>query len=153
MSTKNIAIAMASLSLGLGLPTAYAGAPNVYQCQGDNVALSYSIGSNKTASVNLLLGKSLFTADQTTLTSQATVMGAVKTMALKIVPDVETTSASFIIPSINLGTNALGTVIDKVTFASQLIITTTATPFMTTPYVGVTNRSKYIGITCRAAIL
>lgn len=61
--------------------------------------------NNKTL-LDLNVDKTNYSVDNKNIETQTTVMGDVKSLTIKILPDVEVKKASFIIPSINLGTNA-----------------------------------------------
>jgi len=154
MSVKKVLIGIAGLLLGLSLTQVYADTPNFYSCKGKDVSLTFDTTNlaNSTL-VNLNLGKKNYTAGEANIETQTTVMGDVKTLLIKIVADVEVKKASFIIPTINLGTDSSGELISEAKFKSQLVITTIATPFISTPYIGVVNKSDYIDLICKASLV
>ncbi len=154
MLTKKMFINMAGLLLAFGSTQALSDTPNFFECKGHDVSLTFSTpGIASSTHINLNLGKKNYTAGKRDIETQATTMGDVKTMTLKFVPDVEIKKASFIIPAINLGENLAGEYIGQATFKSQLALTTIATPFIATPYIGVINKSRYIDLTCTASLV
>ncbi|MDD5273059.1 MAG: hypothetical protein PHU14_10105 [Methylovulum sp.] len=155
MSVKKMSIGLVGLLLGLAGAQAHADAPNYYQCKGDNIAITFydHSGLNNTTLLNVKLGNSKYSADGTNIESKATVIGTVKSLTVKILPDVEVKKASFIIPTINLGQNFNSEFVRDVSFKSQLAITTIATPFISTPYIGVVNSSQYFDLNCKASLV
>ncbi|MDO9106266.1 MAG: hypothetical protein Q7U57_15040 [Methylovulum sp.] len=154
MSAKKMLAGVTGLLLGLGLTqVAHADIANFYECKGKDVSLTFSTsGIASSTYASLYLGKKNYTADDSTLETQATVMGDVKTLTLKFIPDVEIRKASFIIPEINLGQDASGE-FGNANFSSQLILTVIATPFIAGPYLGVVNPSRYIDLKCKASLV
>jgi hypothetical protein len=155
MSGKKVAVSAFGLLLGLGLNLAHAEQANYYECQGKDIALNFYDKSsiNQTTWLDLRIGKTNYTADDTSLESHPSVMGKVKSLVIKFHPDLDIKKASFIIPSINLGTNFAGNFTGSAKFKSQLVITTIATPFIAGPYIGVVNASKYYDINCKALLV
>lgn len=156
--TKKILMCILSLFSCIALSQAYAESPNLYNCRGNNVALSFrtfSFGpvTTTTRFLTLDIGNKRYTAGNANIETKKTVMGDVKTITLKIIPDLEIRKASFILPEINLGQNFLGDFVDKVSFKSQLVLTNIATPFIAPPYVGVVNKSNYIDLNCTASLV
>jgi len=141
----------------VGLSQAYADSPSVYTCKGKDVALTFStiafgLESRDTVFLTLDLGKKRYTAGKANIESHKSVMGDVKSITLKFIPDVSISKASFILPEINLGQTFTGEFIDTVKFKSQLALTTIATPFIVPPYVGIVNKSNYVDLDCTATL-
>jgi len=156
MSVKKMPVAIVGLLLGLGLAQAHAEAPNYYECHGKDISLKFYDHSyvNGTTLFNLNLDKKSYSVnDDANIETQATVMGDVKSITTKILPDVSVKKASFIIPTINLGVNVAGDLISNVNFKSKLIVTTIATPFISNVYIGVVNTSKYYDLSCKASLV
>lgn len=155
---KKIALCIFSLFSSLFVAQVYADNPNLYVCKGQNVSLTYrtfSFGpvTPDTIFLNLTIGTKTYTAGKSNIQSQKTIIGDIKTTTLKFIPDVSIKDASFVLPQINLGQNFQGTFVDKVGFKSQLVLTTIATPFIATPYIGIVNRSNYIDLNCTASLV
>jgi hypothetical protein len=126
--------------------------PNFYSCTAKDVSLSFYVRPNlKTTELEYLtIGKQSYTDSGDQIETSTTPFGDVKTILTQILPDVFVKKASFVIPTIELGTNALGHYTDQVKFKSELILTTVATPFIAGPYIGLVNDSKYISLNCIA---
>lgn len=158
--TKKTLLSILSLFFCFAIAQAegYSESPNLYICKGENVALRFRTFSKgpetkDTIFLTLDLGKKHYEAGKASIESKNTVMGDVKTITLKFIPDLEIRKASFILPAINLGQNFLGEYIDKVSFKSQLILTNIATPLIVPPYIGVVNKSNYIDLNCTASLV
>ena len=147
-----------ALFAGFVFTQAYADSPNRYVCKGDGVSLTYTTiafgpVTPDTVYLTLFLGNKKYTAGNKNIETHKSVMGDVKSITYKILPDVEIKKASFILPEINLGTNFVGNFIDRVNFKSQLALTTIATPFAPPPFVGIVNKSSYIDLNCTAILI
>lgn len=156
--SKKIILQIFSLLASLFAVHAYADSPNLYTCTGQNVTLTYrtfAFGPEPpdTTFLNLTIGTKKFSAGKANLQSQRTPIGDIKTATLKFIPDLEIKIASFILPQINLGQTFDGKLVNKAGFKSQLVLTTIATPFIPTPYIGVVNRSNYIDLNCTASLV
>ncbi len=156
--SKKFLICIFSLFSSLFLTQAYADSPNLYTCKGNNVSLTYrtyAFGpvTRDTVYLTIDIGNKSYSAGKANIESKSTTIGDVKSIVLKFLPDVSIKKASFILPEINLGQNFLGDFIDRISFQSQLVLTTIATPFFPGPYIGVVNKSTYIDLNCTASLV
>lgn len=156
--SKKIVAAILGVFSTLAFSQAYADLPNLYTCKGTNVAFSYrtyAIGPETidTVFLTLDLWNKHFTAGKANIESKKTVIGTILTTTVQFMPDVFIKKASVILPAINLGQNFQGDFITKASFKSQLVLTTIATPFIPTPYIGVINKSNYIELNCTASLV
>lgn len=144
-----------AILVGLGLQTIAKAAqsPNFYECSGRKAHLTLAVGSKAEVGIlppqttlNLQLGDKRYTFGDADITTEPTLIGDLWEVTLEHVPDLYIKHASVVIPSISLGESPL-------TFTSQLILTTVATPFSPVPFEGVVNSSKYIDLACTASIV
>jgi hypothetical protein len=152
--SKALLVCIFGLLSGLYLTQAYAESPSLYTCKGQGVALKFqTVGFPITTLLTLDIGNKRYSANKANIETKKTVMGDVKSITIKMLPDVEIKKASFILPDISLGQVFTGEFIDRVGFKSQLILTTIATPFFPGPFIGVVNKSNYIDLNCKAELV
>ncbi len=158
MSKKMMVCVLVTIA-ALGCNQAFAFPPNIYTCNGMGVSLTYTptglggVFVPKPILLTLTLGKSVYKATAIDIATSKSAIGDVKTITYKILPDISIKKASFIIPTINLGSNGSGIFLESTKFKSQLALTTVATPFIVGSYVGVVNNSNYIDLACTASQL
>lgn len=154
MSVTKLSVGIVGLLLGLGAAAARADAPNFYQCQGKNITLNFYDKSafNAQTLIDLQWGKAHYAINGANIESKNTVFGTVKSFTVRILPDVDVTKVSFIIPTINLGANFAGDVLEEASFKSELVRTTIVTPFILGPYIGVVNDSDYHDLKCKGSM-
>lgn len=156
--SKTIITAILGVFSILFYSQASAESPNLYTCKGANVSFSYrtySFGPDTSATVFLTLdlGKKHYSAGKANIESKKTAIGTILSTTVQFLPDVFIKKASVILPDINLGQNFQGDFITKARFKSQLVLTTIATPFISSPYIGVINKSNYIDLNCTASLV
>lgn len=128
--------------------------PNFYDCKGNNVSLTLAIGSKAQVGIvapqtvlNLQVGAKNYSFQESDISSESTLIGDLWEVTLSHIPDLYIDHASVVIPSVSLGNSS------PLKFKSQLILTRVNTPFIPTPFEGVVNPSKYIGLSCTASII
>ncbi len=128
--------------------------PNFYECTGNNVHATLSVGTSK-AEVSILptqttlsldLGKKSYTFKEEEISRESTLIGELWEVAVKSVPDLYSSHATLVVPTITLD-NA------PVAFKSQLILTRVATSITGEPGPGVVNSSRYIPVKCSASMV
>ncbi len=163
MRAKNTIIAMLGIWLGLAFSQAHAfvivpftgETPNYYVCNGKNASLVFYDKSylNNTTLLQLTLNNSKYSFQLKDIQSQAVPMGILKTVTYSVMPDVNVKKASFIIPSISLGSNGFGPFMNDASYLSQLILTTVATPYTIQPFTGVRESSSFVNLSCKASLV
>lgn len=138
-----------------GLQTAaHAGQePNYYECSGKNVKLTLMIGGGgevgiaaPETSLNLEIGKNAYSFKGQDIKVESTLIGKLNEVTLKTVPDVSTSHATLVIPTVSFNEQPLK-------FNSRLILTTVASKLDMNNFEGVVNPSKYIKLACEASVI
>lgn len=128
--------------------------PNFYECTGNNAHATLMIGMSKAevsiwptqTTLSLDLGKKNYTFQEEEISREPTLIGELWEVTVNSVPDLYTTHATLVVPSITL---------DKApaVFKSQLILTRVATSISGEPAPGVVNPSRYIPVKCSASVV
>jgi hypothetical protein len=128
--------------------TAPAEPPNFYDCRGRDIQVTYSSGNLDRIphSLSLKLGANTYQYKGDQITTTETVLGTLITVYLKIEPDHQIETFSFVLPSINLTSE-----VRTINFNTVLAKTISRTTFHGPGWIkGIVNPSQYRIANCTA---
>jgi hypothetical protein len=120
--------------------------PDYYHCIGKNADVVFSKNATgTTTTLKIILDGVTYKVQNSDISNENSILGSLKEITIGFKPDVSITKATVIIPSI-----ILGPLVTTLKFDSQLVVTTILKSMIMSAPQGITNKSKYIDLSCQA---